>query len=103
LLSVPPAIAWEVSRVLKITSQAGATIPLCHGEFCKYRVNMEWFQGKLFFMQGWEIMVKKLTLRKDDVLVFELDVNCFQFTLIRATSSVQPVMKCKLHGLTVAK
>jgi hypothetical protein len=103
ILFVPPAIAWEVSRVLKITSQAGATIPLCHGEFCEYRVNMEWFQGKVFFMRGWEAMVKKLTMRKDDVLVFELDVNCFQFTLIRATSSIQPVMKCKRHGLTVAK
>jgi hypothetical protein len=102
-LVVPPAIAWEVSRVLKITSQAGATIPLRHGEFCEYRVNIEWFQGKLFFMRGWEAMVKKLTLRKDDVLVFELDVNCFQFTLIRATSSIQPMMKCKRHGLTVAK
>jgi hypothetical protein len=34
--------------VLKITSQAGATIPLHHGEFCEYTVNMEWFQGKLF-------------------------------------------------------
>jgi hypothetical protein len=39
-------------------------------------------------MQGWEAMVQKLTLRKDDVLIFELDVNCFQFTLIRATSSI---------------
>jgi hypothetical protein len=82
VLVAPPAIAWEVSRVLKITSQAGATIPLRHGDFCEYRVNMEWFQGKPFFMWGWEAMVKKLTLRKDDVLVFELDVNCFQFTLI---------------------
>jgi hypothetical protein len=66
-----------VSRVLKGTTQAGATIPLHHGEFCEYRVHMEWFQGKLFFMRGWEAMVQKLTLRKDDVLVFELDVNCF--------------------------
>jgi hypothetical protein len=31
VLVVPPAIAWEVSRVLKITSQTGATIPLRHG------------------------------------------------------------------------
>jgi hypothetical protein len=54
-------------------------------------------------MRGWEDMVKRLTLRKDDVLVFEVDVNYFQFTLIRATSSVQPVMKCKRHGLKVAK
>jgi hypothetical protein len=103
VLVVPPAIAWEVSRVLKITSQVGATIPLRHGEFCEYRVHMEWFQGKLFFMRGWEAMVKRLTLQKDDVLIFELDMNCFQFTLIRATSSIQPVMKCKHHGLTVAK
>jgi hypothetical protein len=88
VLVVPPAIAWEVSKVLKITSQAGATIPLCHDEFCEYRVHMEWFQGKLFFMRGWEAMVQRLTLQKDDVLVFELDVNCFQFTLIRATSSI---------------
>jgi hypothetical protein len=102
-LVVPPSIAWEVSRVLKITSQAGATIPLRHGEFCEYRVHMEWFQGKPFFMRGWEAMVKRLTLRKDDVLIFELDMNCFQFTLIRATSSVQLVMKCKRHGLTAAK
>jgi hypothetical protein len=102
-LVVPPAIAWVVSRVLKITSQAGATIPLRHGEFCEYRVHMEWFHDKLFFMRGWEAMVKRLTLRNDDVLVFKLDVNCFQFALIRATSSIQPVMKCKRHGLTVAK
>jgi hypothetical protein len=64
---------------------------------------MEWFQGKLFFMRGWEAMVQKLTLRKDAILVFELDINCFHFTLIRATSSVQPVMKCKRHVLMVAK
>jgi hypothetical protein len=91
---VPPDIAWEVSRVLKITSQAGATISLSHGEFCEYRIHMEWFHGKLFFMRGWDAMVKRLTRWKDDFLVFELDVNCFQFTLSRATSSVQPVMKC---------
>jgi hypothetical protein len=35
-----------------------------------------------------ETMVKKFTLRQDDVLIFELDVNCFHFTLIRATSSI---------------
>jgi hypothetical protein len=69
-----------VSRVLKITLQAGATIPLRHGEFCEYRIHMEWFQGKLFFIRGREAMVQRLILRKDDVLVFELDVNCFQFT-----------------------
>jgi hypothetical protein len=51
-LVVPPAIAWEVSRMLKITAQEGASIPLCHGEFCEYRVHMEWFQGKLVFMRG---------------------------------------------------
>jgi hypothetical protein len=73
-------------------AQAGATIPLRHCEFCEYRVHMGWFQGKLFFMRGWENMVNKLTLRKDDILVFEVDVNCLQFTLIRATTSVQPVM-----------
>jgi hypothetical protein len=39
-------------------------------------------------MRGWEDMVKRLTLRKDDVLIFEVDVNCFQFTLIRATTFV---------------
>jgi hypothetical protein len=61
-LVIPPAIAWEVSRVLKIMSQEGATIPPRHGEFCGYRVHMEWFQGKLFFMRGWEAMVKRLTL-----------------------------------------
>jgi hypothetical protein len=61
-LVVPPAIAWEVSHTLKITAQAGATIPLRHGEFYEYRVHMEWFQGKLFFMWGWEDMVKRLTL-----------------------------------------
>jgi hypothetical protein len=91
VLAVPPAITWEVARVLKVTAQAGATIPLCHSAFCEYRVHMEWFVGKLFFMRGWEAMVKKLILRQDDVLVFELDVNCFHFTLIRATSSIQPV------------
>jgi hypothetical protein len=48
-------------------------------------------------------MVNKLKLWKDDILVFELDVNCFRFTLIRATSSIHPVMKCKRHGMTVAK
>jgi hypothetical protein len=48
-------------------------------------------------------MVKKPTLRQDDVLVFELNVNCFHVILIRATSSIQPVMKYKCHGMTVAK
>jgi hypothetical protein len=37
--------------------QAGATIPLCHGEFCEYRVHMEWSDSKLFFMRGWKAMV----------------------------------------------
>jgi hypothetical protein len=41
VLVVPSAIAWEVSRMLKITAQAGATIPLRHDEFCEYRVHME--------------------------------------------------------------
>jgi hypothetical protein len=36
----------------------------------------------MFFMRGWEAMVSKLKTRQDDVLVFELDVNYFHFTLI---------------------
>jgi hypothetical protein len=63
VLFVQPAIAWEVSRVLRVTAQADATVPLCHGEFCEYRVHMEWYQGKLFFMRGWEAMMSKLKLR----------------------------------------
>jgi hypothetical protein len=42
-LAVPPAIAWEVSRVLKVMAQAGATMPLLHDKFCEYRVHMEWY------------------------------------------------------------
>jgi hypothetical protein len=43
VLAIPLAIAWEVSRVLKVTAQAGASIPLHHGEFCEYRVHMDSF------------------------------------------------------------
>jgi hypothetical protein len=43
VLVIPPVIAWEVSKMLKITAQVGATIRLCHGKFCEYRVHMEWF------------------------------------------------------------
>jgi hypothetical protein len=42
-LVIPPTIAWEVARQLKITAQAGATIPLRHSAFYEYRVHMEWF------------------------------------------------------------
>jgi hypothetical protein len=56
ILSMSPAIAWEVSRVLRVTTQADATVPLRHGEFCEYRVHMEWYQGKMFFMRGWEVI-----------------------------------------------
>jgi hypothetical protein len=38
-----------------------------------------------------------------NIIVFELDINCFHCTLIRAHSSTHPHMKCKRHGLTVAK
>jgi hypothetical protein len=103
VIVLPPAIAWEVSRVLKVTAQAGATMPLYHDEFCEYDIHMVWYQGTLFFMRGWEAMVNKLKLRQDDVLVFELDINCFHVTLIRATSSIQPVIKCKRHGMMVTK
>jgi hypothetical protein len=60
---VLPAIGWEVSRVLKVMTQAGATVSLLHGEFCGYGIHMEWFQGTLFFMRGWEAMVNKLFLK----------------------------------------
>jgi hypothetical protein len=89
--------------VLKVTAQAGATVSLRHDEFCEYRVHMEWYQGTMFFMRGWEAMLNKLKMRQDDVLVFELNINFFHFTLIRATTSIQPVMKCKRHGMTVVK
>jgi hypothetical protein len=49
--------------MLKVMAQAGATVPLHHGEFCEYRVHTEWYQGKLFFMRGWEAMVNKLKLQ----------------------------------------
>jgi hypothetical protein len=48
-------------------------------------------------------MVTRLGLRKDDIIVFDLDINFFDFTLIRATTFIQPLMKCKPHGLMVAK
>jgi hypothetical protein len=64
---------------------------------------MEWFEGTMFFMQGWEVMVTRFRLGKDDILVFELDINYFHFTLIRATFSIQPLIKCKRHGMTVTK
>jgi hypothetical protein len=103
VLSVPPRIAWEVARQLKLTTQAPISVPLRHDEFYEYGVQMELFRGTLFFMGGWEDMAMRLGLRKNDIIGFELDVNCFNFTLIRATSSIQPLMKCKCHGLTVAK
>jgi hypothetical protein len=52
-----------VSRVLKVTTQARATVSLLHGEFCGYDIQMEWFQGTLFFMRGWEAMVNKFFLK----------------------------------------
>jgi hypothetical protein len=92
-----------VSRVLKVMMQAAISVPLCHGKFCEYDIWMEWFRGMLFFMRGWEAMVRRLGLEKDDIIVFELDINCFNFTLIRAHPYIQPHMKCKRHGMTVAK
>jgi hypothetical protein len=52
ILSVPPAIAWEVFRVLKVTTQVAVSVPLPHGEFCEYDIQMEWFEGTVFFMRG---------------------------------------------------
>jgi hypothetical protein len=48
-------------------------------------------------------MVTRIGLRKDDIIDFELDIDCFAFTLIRANTSSQPIMKCKRHYLTVVK
>jgi hypothetical protein len=48
-------------------------------------------------------MVQRLRMEKDDIIVFELDINCLHFTLLRAYSSTQLHMKCKCHGMTVAK
>jgi hypothetical protein len=47
-----PRIAWEVARVLKLTTQGAVSVPLRHGEFCEYGIRMEWFWGTLFFMRG---------------------------------------------------
>jgi hypothetical protein len=52
VLSMPPAIAWEVSKMLKVTTQAPVSVPLRHNEFSEYVVQMEWFKGTLFFMWG---------------------------------------------------
>jgi hypothetical protein len=43
---------------------------------------MEWFQSTLFFMRGWRDMVTRLGLWKDKIIVFKMDINCFDFTLI---------------------
>jgi hypothetical protein len=48
-------------------------------------------------------MVQRPRLEEDDIIIFELDINCLHFTLIRAHSSTQPYMKCKRHGMMVAK
>jgi hypothetical protein len=48
-------------------------------------------------------MVTRLGLWKDDIIDFELDIDCFAFTLIRANTSSQTIMKCKHHYFTVAK
>jgi hypothetical protein len=78
-------------------------VPLRHGEFCEYGVHMGWFEGTLFFMWDYEAMVQTLRLEKDNIIVFELDINFIHFTLLRAHSSTQLHMKCKRHGLMVAK
>jgi hypothetical protein len=54
-------------------------------------------------MGVWEAMVARLGLRKNDIIVFELEIDCFAMTLIRATTFSQLIMKCKRDGLTVAK
>jgi hypothetical protein len=43
---------------------------------------MEWFKGALCFMRVWEAMVVRLGLRKNDIIVFELEIDCFAMTLI---------------------
>jgi hypothetical protein len=99
---VPPGIALEVQGAEG--DDAGSyQRALRHGEFYEYNVQMEWFRGTLFFMRGWETMVQRLGMEKDDIIIFELDVNCLHNTLIRAHSSTQSHMECKRHGMTVAK
>jgi hypothetical protein len=35
---MPPAIAWKVSRVLKVMTQAPISVPLHHGKFYEYDI-----------------------------------------------------------------
>jgi hypothetical protein len=57
----------------------------------------------LRFPTGCYLHAIRLRLEKDNIIVFELDIDYFHFTLLRAHSSTQSHMKCKHHGLTVAK
>jgi hypothetical protein len=51
VLSMSPRIAWEVAKQLKVMMQAPVSVPLRHCELCEYGVQMEWFQGTMFFMR----------------------------------------------------
>jgi prephenate dehydrogenase len=38
VLSVPPRISWEVAKQLEVTTHPAISVPLHHGEVCKYGV-----------------------------------------------------------------
>jgi hypothetical protein len=61
-LSVPPRIAPEVTKQLKVTTLAPAIVALRNGDFCEYAVLMEWFHGAMYFMRCWNKYARTMKL-----------------------------------------
>jgi hypothetical protein len=49
-----------------VTRHTAVNVPLHHGKFCMYGVQMEWYEGALYFMRGWEAMVTRLRPRRNE-------------------------------------
>jgi hypothetical protein len=61
-LSVPPRIAPEVTKQLKVTTLAPAIVALRNCDFCEYAVLMEWFHGAMYFMRCWNKYARTMKL-----------------------------------------
>jgi hypothetical protein len=72
-------------------------VALYMGEYCEYRVQLQWTAERVGFIKSWSEFVDKADLKVDDTVVFTPADDGFQVEVFRKENSCSSIGDCKKH------
>ena len=72
-------------------------MPIWVKSFCHTKVQLQWVDGHLVLLNGWDKLARRLQLHVDDILSFKLQ-NCgFKMNVLKHETSTSSIYTCSAH------